>query len=83
MVKRGLGYLIVTSIPDMTYLSNYTLYTGAASVILPEEYEPVLLIDQDWDLLRATEVSGISDTQATVDLPIGIPELMTKTYTDG
>jgi len=83
MEKSDLGYLIVSSVPDMTYLSNYTLYTGAASVLIPKENEPVLLIDQDWDLLRAKEVSGISDTQATTDLTIGVPEILKNTYVDG
>jgi len=83
MEEIDLGYLIVSSVPDMTYLSNYTLYTGAANVLIPREHEPVLLIDQDWDLLRAKEVSGISDTQATVDLTIGVPEVLKNTYIEG
>ncbi|MFX1466576.1 MAG: M24 family metallopeptidase [Promethearchaeota archaeon] len=83
MEKSDIGYLIVTSIPDMTYLSNYTLYTGTASVLIPKENEPVLLIDQDWDLLRAKEISGISNTQATTNLTIGVPEILKNTYVDG
>jgi Xaa-Pro aminopeptidase len=83
MTKRELGSLIVSSIPDMTYLSNYTLYTGAASVLIPAEHAPVLLIDQDWDLLRAKDVSGIPDTQATADLAIGIPKILKNTYAGG
>jgi len=83
MEKTEIGYLIVSSISDMRYLSNYTLLAGAANVLIPRDDEPVLLIDQDWDLLRAKEVSAIPDTRATSSLALGIPEIMESTYVEG
>ncbi len=83
MEKTEIGYLIVSSISDMRYLSNYTLLAGAANVLIPREDEPVLLIDQDWDLLRAKEVSAIPDTRATSNLALGTPEIMESTYVEG
>lgn len=74
--KKNLEALIVFSPADIRYLSNYTQLAGSALVLLPLEHQPLLLIDQDWDLLRAKEVSSIPETRATADLVKEIPRII-------
>jgi Xaa-Pro aminopeptidase len=71
MGEKSLGALIVSSPADVRYLSNYNLIESGmgAMVVVPAGHEAILLIDQEWDLRRAKEVSSIPDTRATTTPP--------------
>ena len=83
MEKKILGALIVSPTADVRYLSNYTPLAGGAMVLIPAEDEPVLLIDQEWDLARAKEISSIPDTRATADFVKDVPKILESANTKG
>jgi Xaa-Pro dipeptidase len=74
--KNLKGWIVYTA-PDVRYVSNYnTLGTGSAMVLIPAEGDPTLLIDQEWDLKRARDVSSVQDTRATSDFTKDLPKIL-------
>jgi Xaa-Pro dipeptidase len=83
MESSGLRHLMIVSTPDVRYLSNYNPIIGSASVLLSinkeeEEGEPTLLIDQEWDLLRAKDSSFLSRVEAVSDISLGATKVMKR-----
>lgn len=76
MKKKKLDALVVSSTPDIRYVSNYNLLAGSALVMIPAEDNAVLLIDQEWDLLRAKDVSATPETKAAIDFTKALPRML-------
>ena len=80
MRKESYDALISYFTPDVRYLSNFAPFpdTVDAIVVMKSEGEPTLLIDQEWDLERARDMSSIPDTRVAPDLGKGVGEILTR-----
>jgi Xaa-Pro dipeptidase len=80
MRRESYAALVLYFTPDVRYLSNYTPFpdTVDAIVVAKTEGEPTLLIDQEWDLERARDISSIPDTRADSDLGKAAAETLTR-----
>lgn len=82
MERAGVEVLIVNSNPDVRYLSNYNLIVGA-SIVLVSATDATLLIDQEWDSLRAKEGSFLSRVDAVSDITQGVARAIKGLGSDG
>jgi Xaa-Pro aminopeptidase len=78
MDEAGYDSFIAFSTPNVRYLTNYFPLAGSSLLFSEIKHEPVLLIDQDWDLARAKECSPLSTITATDNLAKGLEELLKK-----
>lgn len=76
--KRGYDSFITLSTSNVRYLTNYFPMAGSSLLFSETKDEPVLLIDQDWDLARAKECSPLSNIIATDNLGEGLKKLLKK-----
>jgi len=76
--ERGYDSFIAFSTSNVRYLTSYFCLAGSSLLFSEIKDEPVLLIDQDWDLARAKERSPLSTITATDNLAKGLKELLKK-----
>jgi len=73
MRERNLDLLLIYSnslaLGHILYLSGFQILTGSAVMVLPTEDEPTLFVDVDWDVVRAKEMSYVTDVRPSVELP--------------
>ncbi len=67
MAESDLDLLIVYSSPlrpfNVHYASNYDLIGDGAMVVIARDRDPILYVSEEWDLVRAAEVSPIKDVR--------------------
>jgi Xaa-Pro aminopeptidase len=76
--ERGYDSFIAFSTSNVRYLTSYFCLAGSSLLFSEIKDEPVLLIDQDWDLARAKERSPLSTITATDNLAKGLKKLLKK-----
>ena len=76
MKEEELGWLVVWSIEDVRYISNYNPILNEFALVVPRSGEPVLFIDDEDDLIRARAVTKLAKVVVTSSLGKSVAELI-------